>query len=184
MTVVPAQAGTTCQRKNASHPVKARFAKLILCATLAFASMASHAHRFHVGLTDISFNERTGSTEVVHTYMAHDVEALLTNLYQREFDLSQPEDQQVLRQYVERQFWIRDQAGNKLPLRWVGMTVDTDSVVIYQEAERTPLSRAALVHDEVMIDFLPDQVNTVNLRAGATTRTFTFDGKHAEHPVR
>lgn len=166
------------------HPVKAHLAKLLLCATLALASLSIHAHRFHVGLTDISFNERTGSTEIVHTYMAHDVEALLTNLYQREFDLGQPEDQQVLRQYVERQFWLRDAAGNKLPLRWIGMTIDTDSVVIYQEAERTPLSRAALLHDEVMIDFLPDQVNTVNLRDSGGTRTFTFDGKHAEHAVR
>lgn len=164
--------------------MKANFAKLLLWATLALASLSAHAHRFHVGLTDISYNERTGSTEVVHTYMAHDVEALLTNLYQREFDLGQPEDQQVLRHYIERQFAIRDAAGNKLPLRWVGMTVDTDNVVIYQEAERTPLSRAASVHDEVLVDFLPDQVNTVNLRAGGTTRTFTFNGKNTEHQVR
>lgn len=164
--------------------MKSTFAKLLLCALLACASLSAHAHRFHVGLTDISFNERTGSTEVVHTYMAHDVEALLTNLYQREFDLSQPEDQQVLRQYIERQFAIRDAAGNKLPLRWIGMTVNTDSVVIYQEAERTPLSRAAAVHDEVLVDFLPDQVNTVNLRASGATRTLTFDAKNTEHQVR
>lgn len=162
-----------------------RLAKLSLIAIFALGGVAAYAHRFHVGLTDISYNTRTGSTEVVHTYMAHDVEALLTNLYQRQFDLSQPEDQDVLRQYVDRQFWIANGKKDRLPLRWVGMTVDTDNVVIFQEAEQTPLAETRVVHDEVLIDFLPEQVNTVNLRAGdGNTRTVTFSAKAVEQELR
>jgi hypothetical protein len=40
--------------------------------------------------------------------MAHDVEALLTNRYQRQFDLSDPEDQAVFREYAKKQFWLAD----------------------------------------------------------------------------
>jgi hypothetical protein len=158
--------------------------KAILCAVLACASFAAHAHRFHVGLTDISFNDRTGSIEIVHTYMAHDVEALLANLYQRQFDLTDPDDQAVLRKYVEQQFWLQAQDKRKLPLRWVGMTIDAESVVIYQEAEQTTLSTAALIHDQVLVDFLPGQVNTVNVNQPGKTLTFTFTNKTAEQPVR
>jgi hypothetical protein len=90
----------------------------------------------------------------------------------------------VLRKYVEKQFWL--QAGDKrrLPLRWIGMTIDAQNVMIYQEAEKTPLSQTAVVHDEVMTDFLPDQVNTVNLNDAGATRTFTFQAKSTEQPVR
>src|SRR4051812_27646064 len=91
---VPACAGTTVRLFR-------RFWLILLAA----AAIPAQAHNFHAGITDISYNARTGSTELVHTYMAHDVEGLLTNLYQRQFDLSQPDDQDVLRQYVERQFW-------------------------------------------------------------------------------
>ena len=49
--------------------------KAVLAAALLACSAAVQAHNFHVGLTEISFNARTGSTEVVHTYTAHDVEA-------------------------------------------------------------------------------------------------------------
>jgi hypothetical protein len=35
-----------------------------------------------------------------------------------------------------------------------------------------------------MIDFLPDQVNTVNLNEGGKVRTFTFESKTTEQPVR
>jgi hypothetical protein len=156
----------------------------MLASALLCVATAVSAHIFHAGITDISFNARTGSTEVVHTYMAHDVEALLTNLYQRDFDLTQPDDQAVLRKYVEKQFWL--QAGDKtrLPLRWVGMTIDAQNVMIYQEAEQTPLARTAVVHDEVMIDFLPDQVNTVNLNDAGAIRTFTFQASTTEQAVR
>ena len=52
-------------------------------AVLACACALALAHNFHAGITDISHNERTGSLEVVHTYMAHDVEALLTNGFEK-----------------------------------------------------------------------------------------------------
>ena len=107
-----------------------------LAGACALAPAPLLAHNFHAGITDISYNERSGSTEVVHTYMAHDVEALLTNLYQRQFDLSDPEDQAVFRKVVEKQFWLADKDKRRLPLNWVGMTADAQSVTVVNAAAR------------------------------------------------
>lgn len=156
---------------------------VLLCVSTVMGNSAS-AHRFHFGMTDISYNERTGSTEIVHAYTAHDIEALLLNLYQRQFDLSDPEDQDVLRKYVERQFWIAGQDAKRLPAKWIGMTIDANSVVIYQEIEDTPLTRAATIRQGVLIDFLPEQVNTVNLNAGGAVRSLTFNRQALEQPAR
>lgn len=164
--------------------MKLGWSKGAMAAALWSVLLAAHAHNFHAGIADVSYNTRTGSTEVVHTYMAHDVDALLTNMYQRQFDLSAPEDQDVLRKYVEQQFSLQDRDHHKLPLRWVGMTVDAQSVVIYQEAVQTPLSRTASIHDEVLSDFLPDEVNTVNINEASGVHTLTFDAKTTELPVR
>jgi hypothetical protein len=161
-----------------------RALKPLLAAALLCISAAAGAHRFHFGITDISYNERTGSTEIVHTYMAHDIEALLANLYQRQFDLSDPDDQEVLRKYVEQQFWLKAQDDSRLPVRWIGMTVDPQSVVIYQEAAHTPLSKAAVIRHGVLVDFLPDQVNTVNLNESGSVRTLTFQRQALEQPAR
>lgn len=159
--------------------MKAACVAVLSCA----ACFPVQAHRFHAGITDISFNAHTGNTEVVHTYMAHDVEALLANLYQRQFDLSDPDDQAVLRKYVEKQFWLADKAGKRLPLKWVGMTVDTDSVTVYQEAAATPAEKVETIHAAVLIDFLPDQVNTVNVTAGGSLRTLGFNARQPELSV-
>jgi hypothetical protein len=158
--------------------------KTLLAALIACCCVVAQAHQFHFGITDVSFNSKTGSTEIVHTYMAHDVEALLANLYQRQFDLTQPEDEAVLRKYVEKQFWVEGAGKNRLPVRWVGMTVDAQSVVIYQEIENMPLSKAVSIHDEVLIDFLPEQSNTLNFNENGIIRTMTFDRNKVDQGVR
>lgn len=158
-------------------------AQWVGAALLAGACSLAPAHNFHAGLTDISYNERTGSLEVVHTYSAHDVEALLTNLYQRQFDLSDADDQAVFRKYVEQQFWLADKDKRRLPLNWVGMTVDSQSVTVFQEVVKTPAAKVEFIHDEVMADFIPDQVNTVNLTVAGSVRTFGFTAGRPEFPV-
>mgnify|MGYP006317592165 CR=1 FL=1 len=103
--------------------------------------------------------------------MTHDIESLLANLYQRQFDLQDPDDEAILRKYIEQQFYLLAADKSRLPLRWVGVTVDTQSVVIYQELAATPLEKIAAIHDEVLIDFLPDQVNTINMAPGGASRS-------------
>lgn len=163
--------------------MKMSFKSAVAIALLCLGSAAS-AHRFHAGIADISFNVRTGSTEIVHTYMAHDIEALLANLYGRQFDLTDPEDQEVLRKYVEPRFWLQGQDKAPLKTRWVGVTIDPTNVTIYQEVEQTPVWKVGAVHNKVLVDFLPDQVNTVNLNDGNAVRTLTFDRHSAELPAR
>lgn len=161
-----------------------RSLKTAFAAVLLLCSAMALAHRFHAGITDLSFNVRSGNTEIVHTYMAHDVDALLANLYGRQFDLTDEEDQEVLRKYVEERFQVLDQDKAPLPLRWVGMTADPEKVTVYQEIEQTPLWRAGAIVDTVLIDFIPDQVNTVNLNEGNAIRTLTFDRNQLEQPTR
>lgn len=158
--------------------------KSLLLALLLCASTAASAHRFHFGMTDISYNARTESTEIVHTYTAHDIDALLLNLYGRQFDLSDVEDQAVLRTYVERHFWLADKDGKKLPVTWVGVTADAQSVVIYQELAATPLSATAVIRQGVLVDFMAEQVNTVNLNEGGAVRSLTFMRQALEQPAR
>lgn len=158
--------------------------KAAVAAALLLCSVAASAHRFHAGITDISFNARSGNTEVVHTYMAHDVEALLANLYGRQFDLTDADDQELLRKYVEGRFGILGQDQARLPLRWVGMTADAERVTVFQEIEQTPLWKATAIRDKVLVDFIPEQVNTVNLNEGNAVRTLTFDRNKQEQPTR
>ena len=158
--------------------------RLLLAAALAASSLAVQAHQFHFGITDVSFNQKTGSTEIVHTYMTADIEALLTNLYQRRFDLTTPGDEAALRKYIEKQFWMQGADKRRLPIRWLGLTVGAESVVIYQEIENTPLPATALIRDEVLIDFIAEQSNTLTVHDKDMIETLIFDRKKIDQGVR
>ncbi|HEY0588207.1 MAG TPA: DUF6702 family protein [Pseudoduganella sp.] len=157
--------------------------KAVLAAALFWCSAAVQAHNFHVGLTEISFNPRTGSTEVVHTYTAHDVEALLMNLYQRQFDLGLEEDQAVFRRYLEKQFRISVN-GKPVALQWVGMQANVDRINVFQEIEKTELPAGAVLLDAVLTDFLPQQVNNVNVSGpGRPAASIVFNRERREQPL-
>lgn len=156
-----------------------------LCTALLLAASAlAHAHQFHVGFTDLSFNPKTGSLEVVHTYHTDDIDALLANLYQRQFDLTQPEDEAVLRKYIEKQFWIAGAGGRRLPLLWVGLTVGPETVVVYQEIDNTPLAQASAIHHDILSDFLADQANTVNITENGVVRSLSFGRQARDQLLR
>lgn len=157
--------------------------RALLASALACCCMAAQAHQFHFGITDVSFNAKTGSTEIVHTYMTDDIEALLTNLYQRQFDLTQPEDEAILRKYIEKQFWMQSADKRRQPIRWLGLTVGAENVVIYQEIEHTPLSATTLIHDEVLIDFIAEQSNTLTVHDTGSIATLIFDRKKIDQGV-
>jgi hypothetical protein len=56
--------------------------------------------------------------------------------------------------------------------------------VIYQELAATPLSTAAVIHQGVLVDFMAEQVNTVNLNEGGAVRSLTFLRQTLEQPAR
>jgi hypothetical protein len=150
-------------------------ASATLATVLALAGATAGAHDFHMGIADISYNGRTGSTEIVHTYTAHDLATLLTNLYGRNFDLGQADSEEPLRRYVEKVFYLEGPDKKRLPLRWVGAKIDADSVVIFQEIEHTKLAPATRIHNALLIDFMPSQKNTVNLQTDGPVQTLIFD---------
>lgn len=160
--------------------------KTALCAALIFFSAAAHGHRFHAGITDISMNSRTGNTEIVHTYMSHDVEALLENLYQRQFDLSDEDDIAIFRRYLDKQFQIKDAQGQNLTLIWVGLKIDPDHVTVFQEIAKTNLPEMATIQQAALTDFLADQINTININRNNTTRpqTLQFNRQQREHALQ
>lgn len=158
--------------------------RVALAALLCGAGATAQAHRFHAGIAELSFNQASGSIEVVHTYMAHDIEALLATLAGHQLDLAGPEAEALLRTYLEQRFYLLAADGKRLPLTWVGMTAGIDSVVVYQELPATSPAQLARVHDEVLLDLLPRQVNTVNLRAGGLSGTLSFDAKTVERRIR
>jgi hypothetical protein len=162
------------------HPIT----RLLLAAALCCASAGALAHRFHTAITDLSHNDKTGSVEVVHTLMAHDVDALLAARAKRQVDVADADGEALLRKYVDEHFYLTGADGKRLPLKWVGLTAGVESVVVYQELEQAPLASVARVHNDILADFLPNQANTLNVRENGTTRSQSFTRKNSDQALK
>jgi hypothetical protein len=149
-------------------------------ALLLMASASAWAHRFHASLADVSFNQRTGSIEVVINLMAHDVEALLAQAGHANVDLSMPEGEALVRQYIEQRFQLLGRDGKPLPLAWVGTRVNADTLVVFQELEKADPDAVGRIRNKILIDLLPNQENSVNYKGS----TYTFDREKVEATVR
>ena len=162
----------------------AAFVRSVVCATLLCASHCVLAHSFNFGITDISVNARSGNTEIVHTYMLHDIEARLAALHQRPLDLARAADEALLRAYVEQQFFIESAGKTRLLLRWVGISAAIESLTIYQEITGAPIVAQSAITNALLLDFLPQQSNTVNLRLQGQTKSLLFDRSLSRQLVR
>ena len=156
----------------------------MLAATLMCASASVLAHSFNFGITDISVNPRSGNTEIVHTFMLHDMEARLSALHQRPVDFSRAADEALLRAYVHQQFSIESARKMRLPLKWIGISATTDNLIIYQETEGAAIVHDSTINDAVLLDYLPNQSNTVNLRIKGQVKSLLFDKSLPRQLVR
>jgi hypothetical protein len=152
-------------------------------ASLGVFRVAS-GHDFHAAICDIQFNSRTGNTEIVQSYPMHDMDAAFWLMSGRHLDWSQAADEDQVRVYFNRNFAIQTAAGRRIPLRWVGVHGDADTLTVYQEIERMQLPVAASLRNAVLLDYFSDYACTVNVRLDGPVRTLLFNRKSTVQRLR
>lgn len=147
-------------------------------ASLLAASTAS-AHTFFEGLVSVDVNSRSKHVEIVHSYTAHDLTALLMEQTQLAINLEHPEHEALLRDYIEQHFVLRAH-GEKLALEWVGIRLTPQTIEIYQELSAPPPLGSIEVQNAVLRSALQQQINRVNFSQGSCRGSLVFDRDSAK----
>jgi len=139
------------------------------------------AHKYFFGLTEISYNSRSNSVEVVHQYTLHDIQRAMTKQFGRDFRIDQPAAEQKLRKWVAKHFQLFDSSDQNVRLNWVGFEADFQNIWFYQElAQEKPDFCAWKVRNSLLMESFPAQVNTVNFLTDEKTHgvTLTNDSRY------
>ncbi len=150
-------------------------------AGLLAASTAS-AHTFFEGLVSVDVNPRSKHVEIVHSYTAHDLTALLMEQTQLAINLEHPEHEALLRDYIEQHFVLRAN-GKKLELAWVGIRLTPQTIEIYQELSAPPSLASIEVQNDVLRSALQQQINRVNFSQGECRGSVVFDRDSAKRQL-
>lgn len=150
--------------------------------TILCVAQVSHAHRFYASFTQIDLRDKTQTIEVVHRLFTHDVEDFLRDELGNASSLTDEEIEPILQRYVEGGFALFDSQGKRIPLTWIAMEYETDSVHIYQEATMPSDPTTFTIINRLFMDFFEAQKNTVNMEwnENIRTRIFTKDNEQQQ----
>ena len=152
----------------------------------ACASPAAAAHKYYTSLAQVEYNDADKSVEVSLRVFADDLEAALTRRAGRSVTLDRTKDvDRLVLAYLRDTFEIKNRAGERKALRWVGMELRAGVAWLYFEAEMPEGLAGARLRDHVLFELFPRQVNTVSVRYRGGHADLVFvrgDGERALAP--
>jgi len=146
-------------------------------------TQVSYAHRFYAAFTQIDLREKKQTIEIVHRLFTHDVEDFLSMERGNISGLSDKEIEPIIRDFVEKNFSMRDGNGKNIPLKWIGMEYETDNVHVYQEAVLPQSHSKFIIINKIFMSLFEEQKNTVNMEWNDQIRTRIFLRGHTQQTV-
>jgi len=164
--------------------LRARFLLLALLLALACGAAPAEAHKFHASLAEVEYDAAAGTVEVALRLFPDDLEAALGRRAGRRVRLdSTPGVERLTLDYVRETLVVTGADGKALPLAWVGMEADVDSVWVYVLAEAPAGLAGSRIRDGIFLELYGDQVNTVNVKEGERRTTLVLTNGAAEKPI-
>jgi len=139
----------------------------------AAALSPAAAHRGHDALTVVTV-AANGSLTVSHRFEASDIEPALARIAPNaQPSLDDPEAVEALVAYLQRRFTVSSERGAIALVPGKTDLGASEVRVSFTGNASRPFRRLTLRSD-LLGDVYPNQVNQVNIRAGATTRTLAL----------
>lgn len=137
-----------------------KFVLLLLLPLLSFTAL----HKFYVSSTDIEYNEKNRSLQIISHVFVDDLEDLLKARYNKELYLVQGKEHPQADEYVEKYFQTKLKIrvnGKERKLNYIGKEYDKDQLLVYIEVEDVEPIKTASVENSILTDLFPEQKNVI-----------------------
>ena len=127
---------------------------------------ASTTHPLHVCTTEIVFNSKQKSVEILCKLFTDDFENALRKQNTIKIDLTNPvlhnEMDVIVKKYIQNhlKITINDQKNTQ---KYLGYEIDREVVYVYMEIETAKPFEKINIEDTILYDFFEDQMNIVHV---------------------
>lgn len=136
-----------------------------------------NAHKFYMSITEIEYNEKNKSLEVVITFFINDLEEVLEKENDAKIYLGSEKENvkadDFLKKYLSQHFIIEQEKGS-LAFNYIGKEVDKDYAYAYIEFKGFKKKSSSLLTNTLLINYFPEQTNKVNFSSSYKTSSFTL----------
>ena len=141
---------------------------LIALCVVVMLQLPAHAHRVGTPVTQIEWNERAKTWEIVHRLSVHDAEDVLapgTDIG----SLAQSELNSAVADYIQSRFHIL----GLMSLSFIGAEVEGDTIWAYYELSGT--DQTVVLLSQLLLETDATSVALVNVETANGRQSFSFD---------
>src|SRR5680860_456466 len=158
--------------------MKTRFLFLLLLFSL---SSFNTDHKFYVSVTEIEYNEKAHSLQIISRVFIEDFEKLLQTRYDESIHLTKNGDSEKVTDYIKKYLGQKMEVeldGKPYKLNYIGKEYENDMLLFYLEIPIVHEFKKIGIKNAVLIDMFSEQKNLVHVEyKGETKSLILADGK-------
>lgn len=142
--------------------MKIKFILLFLGLSL---SSYTAVHKFYVSVTEIEYNEKAESLQIISRVFTDDFEDLLKKRYDKNIILGEKETADVnsyIKKYLEQKLQIEVNL-KKVDINYLGKEYENDMVILYLEVSNVNDLQSIKVRNTVLMDLYEEQKNLIHV---------------------
>jgi hypothetical protein len=153
--------------------------KKIVLLLLLFIGVSSFTafHKFYVSVTEIEYNEKAQSLQIISRVFTDDFENVLKKRYGKDLRLEEgnetPQIASFIQEYLEQKLQIK--VDNKpVEIRYLGKEYENDVLLLYIEVPEIHAFQKIAVSNYVLMDLFQEQKNLVHVEYGGKTKSLVL----------
>ena len=154
--------------------------KKLLLLTLIVPLFAFTAHKYYLSLTQIEYNEKNKSVEVIINVFIDDIETALNKIHNRRFVLdtkNEPKDSDTyFIEYLQKNLQFK--FDKKLyDFEYLGKEYDVDVVFFYLEIKNVASLKEIDINNTILLEHFPTQQNLVKSKVNKKHKSLLLTKK-------
>lgn len=138
----------------------------------------------HLSLTEATHNRERGRLLLTVRVQTADLEAALSERAHHKITAAEPGELAPLAlEYVREKFRLTSPRGETLRLEWAGHDATDKQLFLFFEAPLNTSLQGLRIANTLLLERLPDQINSVELHDGALKQTLVFSHETTELTV-
>lgn len=151
--------------------------KILLLLVLISLSSFTSVHKFYVSVTEIEYNEKVQSLQIISRVFIDDFENVLKARYDGDIRLgansetSNAED--FIKKYLEQKLEITLD-GRLVEEKYLGKEYQNDMIIFYVEVPQVKRFKEISVRNSVLMDLFEEQKNLIHVEIDGKTKSMVL----------
>ena len=156
---------------------------------LAFAGLTSFkaAHKFYVSVTEIEYNQKVQSLQIITRVFVDDFENVLRARYNDDIRLGARSESSGAEEYMKK-YLVQKLAieldGRPVELKYLGKEYENDMILFYIEAPEVNKFESITVRNTILMDLFEEQKNLVHVELNGRTKSLVLVSGDEENVIK